>query len=212
MWEKCIVVFRNRYHTIQLALTDKVKVRGWIRSFLILLVVFICLYEIGKFTPEGFDWKNYFSKGRVSPIWTPWTVTILRFINWPFVFAITLMAIGLRSYKYNRSPVPIFFAIISLPTLWVLFMGNLDGLVMLGLILLPWGVPLVLMKPQVSAFALLANKRAFIAGMIWFLISVLIWGFWPLNFLGVLDPSWKVDWTQDIRLFPWGLIIALPLM
>ena len=42
----------------------------------------------------------------------------------------------------------------------VILMGNLDGLVLLGLTFLPWAVPLVTMKPQVAAFAMLAKKSS----------------------------------------------------
>ena len=68
-------------------------------------------------------------------------------------------------------------AILSLPALWVLFMGNLDGLVLAGLLLLPWGVPLVLLNPQLASFSLLAKRSYIIAGIAWMLISFIIWGF-----------------------------------
>lgn len=175
-------------------------------------LLFIALYLVGLIIPQGFDWEMYFSKGRIHPIWTPWTTIVIRFINWPFVVAITLFSIIFRAFSYNKSPIPIALAILSLPTIWVLYMGNLDGLVLAGLILLPWGIPLSLMKPQLSAFALLAKRNSFIAGIVWFLISLIIWGLWPVNFLMVLTPEWKAGWVQDITLFPWGLFIALPLL
>jgi hypothetical protein len=90
----------------------------------------------------------------------------------PAGFAITCLAIALRAYRYNRSPWPIALAVVFMPTLWVFFMGNVDGLVLAGLMVLPWGIPLVLMKPQVSAFALLARRRWLLAGIVWTLISV----------------------------------------
>ena len=151
-------------------------------------------------------------RGHLHPIWTPWTTTILKFVNWPLVVAITLLAIIFRAYRYNRSPLPIALAVLSLPTLWVLFMGNLDGIVLAGLLLLPWGVPLASMKPQLSAFALLAKKKSILAGVIWGLLTLVIWGLWPLNFTMALSPEWKVEWVQDISLFPWGALIALPLL
>lgn len=159
-----------------------------------------------------FDWRMFFAKGLVSPVWTPWTVVIIRFLNYSLVVAITLYSIIVRAYRYNKSPYPMALAILSLPTLWVLYLGNLDGIVLLGLLVLPLGAPLALMKPQLSAFALLANKKHIIAGIIWFLISLMIWGLWPLNLLTVLTPEWKTHWIQDITLFPWGLIIAIPLL
>lgn len=175
-------------------------------------VLFITLYVVGTFLPEGFDWKMYFAKGLIHPVWTPWTVTILSFLNYPLVVAITLFSVIVRASRYNKSPYPIALSIVSLPTLWVLFMGNLDGIVLLGLLLLPWGAPLALMKPQVSAFALLAKNKYVIAGIIWMLITLLIWGLWPLKFLMVFTPEWEAEWVQDISLFPWGLLIALPLL
>jgi len=182
------------------------------RKFLIWSGLFIFFYFIGLFLPEGYDWIVYYSKGTLHPIWTPWTTTILKFVNWPLVVAITLLAIVFRAYRYNRSPLPIALAVLSLPTIWVLYMGNLDGIVLAGLLLLPWGVPLVTMKPQLSAFALLANKKSILAGIVWGLLTLFIWGFWPSNFAMVLSTDWKVNWLQDISLFPWGALIALPLL
>lgn len=182
------------------------------RQFLGWAVLFLCLYGLGQFIPEGFDWAHYFSQGTVHPIWTPWTTTILKFLNWPLVVAITLFAIVFRAFRYNRSPLPIALAVLSLPTLWVLFMGNLDGIVLAGLLLLPCGIPLASMKPQLSAFALLAKKKSIIAGVIWCVVTLVIWGLWPLNFSMALTPEWKMEWIQDISLFPWGALLALPLL
>jgi hypothetical protein len=169
-------------------------------------------YLVGLFIPEGFDWKNFFSQDKISPIWTPWTTIVIRFIDLPLLMALTLFGIVLRTYRNSKAPIYSALAIISLPTLWVLFLGNLDGLVMIGLLLLPWGIPLVMMKPQLAGFALLAKKSSIYAAIAWGLFSIIIWGFWPVRFLSVLTPAWSAEWQQDISLFPWGLIIAIPLL
>ncbi|OGO27990.1 MAG: hypothetical protein A2W33_07725 [Chloroflexi bacterium RBG_16_52_11] len=182
------------------------------KSIAVWSALFLFFYLIGLLIPQGFDCVEYFSKGLIHPVWTPWTNTIVRVINWPLIVAITLWSLVFRTYKYHKSPLAVALVILSLPTLWVIFMGNLDGLVLAGLILLPWGVPLVLMKPQLSAFALLAEKSHLIAGGVWLLISFIGWGFWPINLLMVFRPEWKIEWVQDISLFPWGLLIALPLL
>jgi len=192
---------------------EKIRVlRGQIGRTYPWVGVFVAFYILGVLIPEGFDWKMYFAKGLIHPVWTPWATIVIRYLNFPLVVAITLFCITLRTYQYQKSPFPVALAIISLPTLWVLFMGNLDGIVILGLLLLPWGAPLVLMKPQISAFAILAKRSHFLAGIIWVLISLIIWGLWPINFLQVLAPEWKVEWIQDISLFPWGILIAVPLL
>lgn len=169
-------------------------------------------YCVGLFIPEGFDWRNFFSQDKISPIWTPWTTLVIKFLNFPLLVALTLTGVVLRTYRYSKMPIYSLLAIISLPTLWVLFLGNLDGLVLIGLMLLPWGIPLVLMKPQLAGFALLAKKSSIVAGIVWGVISLIIWGLWPTRFLTVLTPQWSAEWQQDISLFPWGLIIAIPLL
>jgi hypothetical protein len=192
------------------------KVNNYLRSqwkSLILGAILLgFFYIVGLFIPEGFDWKNFFSQGRISPIWTPWTTYVIKFLNFPLLIALTLFGVVIRTYRYSKIPIYSLLAIISLPTLWVLFLGNLDGLVMIGLLLLPLGIPLVLMKPQLAGFALLAKKSSILAGIIWGLFSLIIWGLWPARFLTVLTPQWGAEWQQDISLFPWSLIIAIPLL
>ncbi len=191
---------------------SRLNLQNRLRSALPWLGIFCLFYLVGLIIPTGFDWNVSFSKGIVPPIWTPWIAVILKVLNWPLLIALTLLAVVIRTRLYTRSPWPVALAILSLPTLWVLFIGNLDGLVLLGLLLLPWGVPLVTMKPQIAAFALLAKKSSIMAGIIWGLLSLVIYGFWPKNFLQVLTPAWRVEWVQDISLFPWGLLIAIPLL
>lgn len=182
------------------------------KSIIAWSAVFIGFYVAGLFIPKGFDWNVYYSQGTLHPIWTPWTYWVLKVLNWPLLVAITLWSIVYRTYHYNKSPWPMLLALLSMPTLWVIFMGNLDGLVLFGLIVLPWGIPLALLKPQLTFFAMFAKKSSFFAAAIFGVLTLVIWGFWPANFLMVLQPAWKVEWTQDISLFPWGLLIALPLL
>lgn len=191
------------------------NLRGYLpghKSVVIWIGLFALFYLIGMAIPAGYDWAVDFSKGNFPSFWTPWTPVISSLLNWPLIFAITVFSVTYRTYKYNRSPIAIALAILSLPTMWVLFLSNLDGLVLAGLLLLPWGAPLALMKPQLAAFAFLARKESLIAAVIWLLISLTIWGLWPMNFSTILSPEWRVTWANDISLFPWGLIIAFPLM
>ncbi len=190
----------------------RAKLVSWLKTGTFLGVVFLCLYAIGQFLPVGYDWQNYFSKGILPSIWTPWTKPVLWMLNLPTVFALSIMAFGIRAYRYKASPLALALGILSLPTMWVFFLGNLEGITLLGLILMPWGAPLALMKPQITAFALLAKRRWLLAGAAWILLSLLIWGLWPLNLLSVLTPEWDARWLQDISLFPWGLLITLPLL
>jgi hypothetical protein len=174
-------------------------------------LLFVSFYIIAMFVPLGFDWKIFFATGNIPSFWPPWAKNIASWLNFPLLITLTLTSIVIRTYRYNKSLLPVLLACLSLPTYWVIHLGNLDGLVLVGILLLPWGVPLVMMKPQVGLFALLAKKTSIIAGIIWFVVSLLIWGFWPLNLLSVANQD-KTEWVQNISLFPWGLLIALPLL
>lgn len=186
----------------------------WICGGLLGLALFALFYIIGFFIPEGFDWKIFFSKGQYPGIWMPWTKLLVGWMNFPTVFALSMIGLAWRTRIYSRSPIPLILALVSLPMFWILHLGNYDGLVVLGLMVLPWGAPLALLKPQISAFALLANRKWFLAGVIWGVISLLIWGFWPLTIYHTIiaNPAWREEWVQDISLFPWGLLPAIPLL
>jgi hypothetical protein len=180
-------------------------------------VMFVALYLFASLIPLGFwgfDWYHFFGKGIAPGFFLPWTLDIVTRLSFPAIFALSILALVCRAWRYKASPATLAMVIASLPTIWVvLFLGNIDALTIWGLLLLPIGVPLVLLKPQVASFALLAKRKWIIAGIIWGIISLLIWGFWPQRFtLITSDPNWKADWPQEISLFPWGALLALPLM
>ncbi len=194
---------------------EKEKFRDLAKKSIFFLFLFIVLYGIGTLVPEGFDWIHYYKPGISYPIWTPWMNPIIKLISplgFGFVFALTVLGISIRAFQYKRSAIPILLALCSFPTLWVFFMGNVDGLILFGMLLMPPAVPLVLMKPQISAFSLLAKRKWLYAGIIWIIISLIVWGFWPERLLLVTTSSWKTEWVQDISLFPWGMLIGLPLL
>lgn len=203
------------YAPIRSELTDRKKILLMAQKAAIFTGLFLVLWMIGSWLPEGYDWQHYFKINRIHPIWTPWTRYIVEFLSplgYGPVFAMTVIGLGVRTFRYSRSPLAMALAFLSLPTLWVLFMGNLDGLVLFGFLIMPAGIPMVLMKPQVAAFALLASKKWFVTAAVWGLLSLLVWGFWPVNMLGVMTPEWKLEYVQDINIFPWGLLVGLPLL
>lgn len=188
------------------------EVVGNLRLLAGLVVMWAFFYFVGTLIPVGYDWKCCYGPRQLPPFFMPWTYFVLDFVNPPALFALMILAIILRIRSYRGPIWSMALACLSLPVLWVLFKVDLEGVILMGLILLPIGVPLALLKPQLAAFALLANRRSMVAGVVWGLLSFVIWGFWPLTFMGIGSPEWHVAWPQDISLFPWGLIIALPLL
>jgi hypothetical protein len=78
--------------------------------------------------------------------------------------------------------------------------------------LLLWIVPVALVKPQLTAFAMLSRKSWTLTSFGWLLISIVIWGLWLPNLLLRVSPGLKAAQPQDIALFPWSLVVALPLL
>ena len=132
---------------------ERAEVLHYLRIAVVLCLTFVLLYAVGGLVPVGFDWKCCFSTGHLGQFFVPWMYPIVRLFNPQSIFALTILALVLRMWRYRARAWRIALALISLPTLWLLFLGNVDGLVMAGLLLLPvLGVPLVLIKPQVAGF------------------------------------------------------------
>lgn len=185
---------------------------AWLTQAATWLGLLALLYGAGTFLPEGFNWRLDFSRGSFPAWWVPWAKPLIGLLNLPAVFALTITAVAIRTHRNRRSLLPVLLAVLSLPTLWVFFLGEVAGLPLVGLLILPWGVPLVLLKPQIAAFALLSRWRWAVAAGVWLAFSILVWGPWPLDLLVVQSPEWKAMHPQDIALFPWGIALALPLM
>jgi len=182
------------------------------RTTIVWIMLFLLLYVVGRFLPEGFNWRLDFSRGVLPSWWVPWARPLISLLNLPLVFSLTVTAIAMRCYQRSKSFLPVLLAVLSLPTLWVFFLGEVAGLPLAGLLCLPWAVPFVLLKPQLAAFALLSRWKWFLAACLWLLLSLAFWGPWPLDLLIVQSSEWKAMHPQDISLFPWGVLIAAPLM
>ncbi len=239
----------------------------------------IAIAIVANFLPKGFDYVQVFSVHLVPVFFVPWTDGLLYLLNWPVLVSLTIMALVVAIHRYGGPRWLILLAVFSLPTIWVLLLGALEGVALWGVILLPWAVPvklldrlkqrdrrwwitlgvfvlatvvaaiilihdqgphynfsnstvlgtqpqiglalvlllpwvvpLVLLRPQLAAFALLARRNWFIVGALWLVLSIVIWGFWPPNLLLKVTPELKAAQPQNVSLFPWSLLFALPML
>ncbi len=67
-------------------------------------------------------------------------------LPWPAIVAMTILALIVGVQRHRGSPGTIVLAIFSLPTIWVLLLGQLEGVALLGLLLMPWSVPVRLLS------------------------------------------------------------------
>jgi len=148
----------------------------------------------------GWDWNQFFYPRQFAGLYPPWTEEIL----WPFswvdwrasfslVNSLALMTLAVATAQQARQDsrlgrlTAVVLAMLTPPIYMLLWQGNVDGLVLLGLVAMPLGVPLVLMKPTVAGWALLARRGWTLWGAAFGLISLLIWGLWPLDLLSAFD-------------------------
>jgi len=161
--------------------------------------------------PLAFDWLHFFENAHNIPAYyPPWTGFVCQLLTWPLLIGLTLSTYAVAVMKRAQSVASAVAAFFAMPLWWVLFLGQLDGLALLGVMDLPWLVPLALMKPQVAAFGIFARRKSVIAAVCFVLLSFAFWGFWPTSIFTY--PIKRVDlirYPQQIGLGLWGLPLAM---
>lgn len=148
----------------------------------------------------AFDWNSFFKQGwNVPPFYPPWTTMLVTRLSWPLLTGLTLSTFSIAVLQRASSLQTAVMAFFNLPLFWTIFLGQLDGLALLGVIGLPWLVPLALVKPQVASFAILSQLKAVKMAAVVLLLSLLIWGLWPLDLVSYHTDDQEA-WPQDIAL------------
>lgn len=159
----------------------------------------------------GYDWVNYFGRGHVDKIYPPWGDWVVASLTWEWLVGLTVAGVGLAVLKRASHPVSAASVLLTLPFVWTIFLGQLEGLITLGLNVLPWLTPLSLLKPQIATFAFGA-RRAYVVGFIvWIAVSLLLWPHWITAML-TFEDYYGARLFNDISLRGWGIAVALVLL
>ena len=187
----------------------------------------ILLYPLVERLPlVGWDWYYWFVPGNIDfyPPWTRLVLAPLVALPWRSGLAllngITLMTVAVAAAREapagNRRSrlISAGLALLSPPVLMALWLGNIEGLVLLGLVALPPGVVLVLTKPHLGVWALLARRRWLLWAAGWVALSLLIWGWWPGRTFGEMgrlsENFFTVGWYNlGWPLFLVGVVLLL---
>ncbi|MBN1991857.1 MAG: hypothetical protein JW953_04085 [Anaerolineae bacterium] len=195
---------------------DPPRALPWWQYLLFVVVGVLVFALIGYFLPAtgliGYDWVHYFSLGEkvtATAYYPPWIVYV-SYLTWPGLIGFTFTGLALALYQRRASRLVMGAAFFTLPVFWVIFLGQVDGLLVLGLTGLPWLVPLATIKPQVTYLAFFTRKQDVLALIIWLAISIIIWGFWPLDLFKIGEFSRFV--SHDIHLWPWSLPLVILLL
>src|SRR5512143_871102 len=124
--------------------TDKLKVDS--RQIGIWLVMGIAIAVVASFLPQGFDYTYVFSKHSVPVFFVPWTDGLLYLLSWPILVSLTIMSLVVAIHRNGGPKWLVIPAIFSLPTIWVLLLGALEGVALWGIVLLPYAVPVRLLN------------------------------------------------------------------
>ncbi len=214
---------RQWWQRIELNLFPEINIYSRQIPVITQLLAFVVLTAafslVGVFLPAndhvGWDWVYTFSIHKVFAFYPPWTYYITDRLNWPLMVGLPLAAYTLAVMRRSVHPLSAVAAFVTLPLFWATFLGQLEGLVLTGLLWLPWMAPLALVKPQVSIFAFFSRKSFLIAGLVVLILSLLVWGFWPVDSLHSLMSQGNVGAKRadnDISLGLWGIPIALALL
>lgn len=136
------------------------------RLCLFLLVFLSASWLAGRLVPaDGFrayDWLHFFQSSNIPVYYPPWTKWVVPALTWPTLIGLTFAGAGVASYERARHGLSLACALLTLPVLWTLFLGQIDGIVLLGVLGLPWLAPLALLKPHISLFAALQGAVTYL--------------------------------------------------
>jgi hypothetical protein len=143
----------------------------------------------------GHDWMIAFAPEIIDYQYPPWIMLILRpvtglspRVGLAIMNGLTLSCAAVLCYRYARHTFPdtrvpavlaVLFALLN-PIPWMLlWLGQIEAMVILGLTILPIGVPLLFAKPHLGPWAALGSRRDFVCMVVMLLISLVIWQLWP---------------------------------
>jgi hypothetical protein len=224
----------------------KKSVNSWRLPMLLLAGTFTCaflLYFGSLYLPMSIDWRSFFrpaalkflqgqspyeQAGFLNP---PWVLCLLApFALMPeplgraFLFVIAIAVILYAGYRMGGRLWALIALLLSPPVIALLFYGNIDWIVVLGLVLSPQiGMLLVAVKPQVGIFVLpVWILQAWQQGgwrqvikissplVIVTLISFALYGFWPSHMLDT--QGYENVKYMNFSLWPYSIPVGLILL
>ena len=149
---------------------------------------------VGRLPVLGWDWFFFFyrnnpnfnilSPNSAYPPFTPIFLGALTWMDWRTSLAIlnslTLVTVAVATWRNGGKYGSILLALFTPPFFYLFWTGLPDGLSLLGLI--TGFVPLAFIKPHLTIFSMLGNKKLLVWTVVFFALTLLIWPLWPLKF------------------------------
>jgi hypothetical protein len=156
-----------------------------------ILVGSVIIYPlVTKIPLLGWDWFYFFNannpifniylKSSAYPPFTRYIIQLLTWMDWRsslgILNSITIMTISLATWKNGGRYKEIVLALTTPPLWFLMWIGHPDGLVLLGLI--TGIIPLILMKPILTIFGLLHDRKLFAWSVVFCVLSIIVWPNW----------------------------------
>jgi hypothetical protein len=159
----------------------------------------VCALLVYRAPFLGHDWMVAFASEVVDAQYPPWVTLLLRPLTslpprtgLAIVNGLTLSSVSVLAYRYGRHTFPetrapailaLIFALLN-PIPWMLlWLGQIEAMVTVGLTVLPIGIPLLFAKPHMGPWAALGSRRDLLCMILLLVISLGIWGLWPRSVL-----------------------------
>ena len=167
----------------------------------------------------GFDWFRLFYAGNLDqyPPWMDPLFAPLRLLSADWSLAliasltlVTVAAVTFRQSERGRldSSVAVIMALLTPPLWYLLWDGQIDGLVLLAFFVLPWSTPIVLLRPQITAWLMLSRRTWTLAMVFWLVASLILWGPWIFNSLTLSQGSIAHPTSMGWATLGWPILLV----
>jgi hypothetical protein len=185
---------RKLLHMLAGLLPTRAGLVDGLRTFAMILGGALLLAPLVDLLPMlGFDWYYFFNAGNPihslsSPLSTypPFANVILSLLTWmpwrdslAILNAITLVSVAIGTWKQGGRVGSVLLAILNAPVLFLLWIGHPDALALSGV--LTGFIPLILVKPPVAIWSILASRKLVFWTAVILLVSLVAWPLWFLN-------------------------------
>ncbi len=190
------------------------------KALFVFTAVFVAWFVFTHLPVPSMDWVNHFRPAALqwqAPYFRPGTI-----FNPPWLFPLlyplavlphrvgigaltmlSILAVGL----YTKSVIKLLFVMASVAMGAVIVQGQLDALLLYGL-MIPYGlgIPLLLTKPQGVFLAILPrlNRWSILFTVLIFGVSILIWGNWWVEIL-----AHRPNPKANLSLFPYSIPLGI---
>lgn len=149
----------------------------------------------------AYEWPLY-RAGVFDATYPPWlqlAISPLAVWEWrtgaALLFGLLFMSVAIGTAREARGQSRgsmlggVLLALVTAPVLMLLWEGNASILTLMGVVMLPLGVPWATVQPHLAPWALLARRSWTLWGLVFLALTLIVWGPWPIQILMNVEGS-----------------------